>query len=155
MAQNLPKVLNGSLLGGDECITQKHLGAASPRPALPCRTAAAVRLRRRALAGNLRSFVRIVAVSKQAARLSPTGPCETLTGIGAKIVGHGCCGAFQPTEVAVSRQMSADIPSPIARLRTVRVRTTGAGPGARGPSHSAPVETGEERRTGRKIGEIR
>jgi hypothetical protein len=42
---------------------------------------------------------------------------EELIKIGAKVVSHGRYVAFQLAEVAVPRQMFADILSPIARLR--------------------------------------
>jgi len=42
---------------------------------------------------------------------------EKLIKIGAKVVRHGRCVTFQMAEVAVSRQMLAEILSLIARLR--------------------------------------
>ena len=42
---------------------------------------------------------------------------EKLVNIGAKVVSHGRYVTFQMAEVAVARQMFADIPSLIARLR--------------------------------------
>jgi hypothetical protein len=42
---------------------------------------------------------------------------KKLVKIGAKVVSHGRCVTFQLAEVAVSRQMFADILSLIARLR--------------------------------------
>jgi hypothetical protein len=43
--------------------------------------------------------------------------CEKLIKIGAKVVSHGRYVTFQLAEVAVSRQMFADILALIARLR--------------------------------------
>ena len=45
---------------------------------------------------------------------------ERLIKIGAKVISHGRYVAFQMAEVAVSRQMFADILSLIARLRAPR-----------------------------------
>jgi hypothetical protein len=47
---------------------------------------------------------------------------EKLIKIGAKVVSHGHYVAFQMAEVAVSRQMFADILSLIARLRAPPAR---------------------------------
>ena len=44
---------------------------------------------------------------------------EKLIKIGAKVVSHGRHVTFQTAEVAVSRQMFAEILSPIARLRAL------------------------------------
>ena len=55
---------------------------------------------------------------KTAEPWSLTSPREKLVKIGAKVVSHGRYVTFQLAEVAVSRQMFADILSLIARLRT-------------------------------------
>jgi len=86
---------------------------------LSCRTFAAnaVRLQLHALAYNLGNFMRTLAMPKAAERWSLTSLREKLIKIGAKVVSHGRYVTFQMAEVAVSRQMFADILSLIARLR--------------------------------------
>jgi hypothetical protein len=87
---------------------------------LSCRTFAAnsVRLQLHALAYNLANFMRTLAMPKAAEPWSLTSLREKLVKIGAKVVSHGRYVTFQLAEVAVSRQMFADILSLIARLRT-------------------------------------
>ena len=58
-----------------------------------------------------------VSRSKAAEPWSLTSLREKLIKIGAKVVSHGRYVTFQMAEVAVSRQMFADILSLIARLR--------------------------------------
>ena len=77
----------------------------------------AVRLQLHALAYNLGNFMRTLAMPKTAEPWSLTSLREKLIKIGAKIVRHGCYVTFQLAEVAVPRQMFADILSLIARLR--------------------------------------
>jgi len=86
---------------------------------LSCRTFAAnaVRLQLHALAYNLGNFMRMLAMPKTAQPWSLTSLREKLIKIGAKVVNHGRYVTFQMAEVAVSRQMFADILSLIARLR--------------------------------------
>jgi hypothetical protein len=86
---------------------------------LSCRTFAAnaVRLQLHALAYNLGNFMRTLAMPKTAAPWSLTSLREKLIKIGAKVTGHGRYVTFQMAEVAVPRQMFADILSLIARLR--------------------------------------
>jgi hypothetical protein len=86
---------------------------------LSCRTFAAnaVRLQLHALAYNLGNFMRTLAMPKAAEPWSLTSLREKLIKIGAKVVRHGRYSTFQMAEVAVSRQMFADILSLIARLR--------------------------------------
>jgi hypothetical protein len=86
---------------------------------LSCRTFAAnaVRLQLHALAYNLANFMRTLAMPKTAEPWSLTSLREKLIKIGAKVVSHGRYVTFQLAEVAVSRQMFADILSLIARLR--------------------------------------
>jgi len=86
---------------------------------LSCRSFAAnaVRLQLHALAYNLGNFMRTLAMPKMAPTWSLTSLREKLIKIGAKVVSHGRYVAFQMAEVAVSRQMFADILSLIARLR--------------------------------------
>ena len=86
---------------------------------LSCRTFAAnaVRLQLHALAYNLGNFMRTLAMPKTADPWSLTSLREKLIKIGAKVVSHGRYVTFQMAEVAVSRQMFADILSLIAGLR--------------------------------------
>src|SRR5712691_7761204 len=86
---------------------------------LSCRSFAgnAVRLQLHALAYNLGNFVRTLAMPKAAEPWSLTSLKEKLIKIGAKVVSHGRYVTFQMAEVAVSRQMFAEILSLIARLR--------------------------------------
>ncbi len=86
---------------------------------LSCRTFAAnaVRLQLHALAYNLGNFMRTLAMPKAAEPWSLTSLREKLIKIGAKVVSHGRYVTFQMAEVAVSRQIFAEILSLIARLR--------------------------------------
>jgi Transposase DDE domain group 1 len=86
---------------------------------LSCRTFAAnaVRLQLHALAYNLGNFMRTLALPKAAEPWSLTSLREKLIKIGAKVVSHGRYVTFQMAEVAVPRQMFADILSLIAQLR--------------------------------------
>jgi hypothetical protein len=86
---------------------------------LSCRTFAAnaVRLQLHVLAYNLGNFMRTLAMPKTAEPWSLTSLREKLIKIGAKVVSHGRYVTFQMAEVAVSRQMFAEILSLIARLR--------------------------------------
>jgi hypothetical protein len=86
---------------------------------LSCRTFAAnaVRLQLHALAYNLANFMRTLAMPKTADPWSLTSLREKLVKIGAKVVSHGRYVTFQMAEVAVPRQMFADILALIARLR--------------------------------------
>lgn len=77
----------------------------------------AVRLQLHALVYNLSNFMRTLAMPKMAQPWSLTSLREKLIKIGARVVSHGCYVTFQMAEVAVSRQMFADILSLIARLR--------------------------------------
>ena len=86
---------------------------------LSCRSFAAnaVRLQLHVLAYNLGNFMRTLALPKAAEPWSLTSLREKLIKIGAKVVSHGRYVTFQMAEVAVSRQMFADILMLIARLR--------------------------------------
>ena len=86
---------------------------------LSCRTFAAnaVRLQLHVLAYNLGNFMRTLALPKAAEPWSLTSLREKLIKIGAKVVRHGRYVTFQMAEVAVSRQMFAEILMLIARLR--------------------------------------
>jgi len=76
-----------------------------------------VRLQLHVLAYNLGNFMRTLAMPKAAEPWSLTSLREKLIKIGAKVASHGRYITFQMAEVAVSRQMFADILSIIARLR--------------------------------------
>jgi len=86
---------------------------------LSCRTFAAnaVRLQLHALAYNIGNFMRTLAMPKTTETWSLTSLREKLIKIGAKVVSHGRYVTFQLAEVAVSREMFAEILSLIARLR--------------------------------------
>jgi hypothetical protein len=86
---------------------------------LSCRTFAAnaVRIQLHALAYNLGNFMRTLAMPRTVQPWSLTSLREKPIKIGAKVVSHGRYVTFQMAEVAVSRQMLADILSLIARLR--------------------------------------
>jgi Transposase DDE domain group 1 len=86
---------------------------------LSCRTFAAnaVRLQLHTLAYNLGNFMRTLAMPKTVERWSMTSLREKLIKIGAKVVSHGRYVTFQLAEVAVPRQLFAEILSLIARLR--------------------------------------
>jgi hypothetical protein len=70
-----------------------------------------------ALAYNLGNFMRTLALPETTEPWSLTSLREKLIKIGAKVVSHGRYVTFQLAEVAVSRQMFAEILSLIARLR--------------------------------------
>jgi hypothetical protein len=86
---------------------------------LSCRTfgANAVRLQLHTLAYNLGNFMRTLAIPMAAEQWSLTSLREKLIKIGAKVVSHGRYVTFQMAEVAVPRQMFANILSLIACLR--------------------------------------
>jgi hypothetical protein len=86
---------------------------------LSCRTFAAnaVRLQLHVLAYNLGNFMRTLAMPKTVERWSLTSLREKLIKIGAKVVSHGRYVTFQLAEVAVPRQLFAEILSLITRLR--------------------------------------
>jgi hypothetical protein len=86
-------------------LPTKSRGAASARVGWPCDYY------------NLGNFMRTLAMPRTAEPWSLTSLREKLIKIGAKITSHGRYVTFQMAEVAVSRQMFADILSLIARLR--------------------------------------
>ena len=77
----------------------------------------AVRLQLHALSYNLGNFMRTLAMPKVAKPWSLTSLREKLIKIGAKVVRRGRYVTFPMAEVAVSRQMFAEIVSLIAQLR--------------------------------------
>ena len=101
----------------EQCI--KEGKGAIKRTRLSCRSFAAnaVRLQLHALAYNLGNFMRTLAMPKAVEPWSLTSLREKLIKIGAKVVSHGRYVTFQLAEVAVSRQMFAEILSLIAQLR--------------------------------------
>jgi hypothetical protein len=86
---------------------------------LSCRTFAAnaVRLQLHALAYNLSNFLRTLATPEPIKDWSLTSLREKLIKIGAKIISHGRYVTFQMAEVAIPRQLFADILRLIAELR--------------------------------------
>ena len=77
-----------------------------------------MRLQLHVLAYNLGNFMRMLAMPQATESWSLTSLREKLIKIGAKVVSHGRYVTFQMAEVAVSRQVFAEILSLIARLRT-------------------------------------
>jgi hypothetical protein len=76
-----------------------------------------VRLQFHALAYNLGNFMRTLALPDAVEQWSLTSPREELIKMGAKIVRHGCYVTFQMAEVAIPRDLFADIMCRIDRLR--------------------------------------
>jgi len=93
---------------------------------LSCRSFAAnaVRLQLHALAYNLGNLVRTMATPEPMKDWSLTSLKEKLIKIGAKVVSHAHDVAFQMAEVAVPRNMFADILRRIAELRLPPVTST-------------------------------
>jgi hypothetical protein len=79
----------------------------------------AVRLQLHALAYNLGNFMRTLALPEAVARWLLTSLREKLVKIGAKIVTHARYVTFQMAEVAIPRDLFADILRRIDRLRPV------------------------------------
>ena len=94
---------------------------------LSCRSFAAnaVRLQLHALAYNLGNFLRTLATPEPIKDWSLTTLKEKLIKIGAKVVSHGRYVAFQMAEVAIPRNLFADILRMIAELRRPPVTSTG------------------------------
>ena len=86
---------------------------------LSCRSFAAnaVRLQLHALAYNIGNFLRTLATPEPIRDWSLTNLKEKLIKIGAKVVRHGRYVAFQMAEVAITRNLFADILRFIAELR--------------------------------------
>ena len=93
---------------------------------LSCRSFAAnaVRLQLHALAYNLGNFLRTLATPEPIKDWSLTSLKEKLIKIGAKVVSHGRYFAFQMAEVAIPRNLFADILRLIAELRPPPVTST-------------------------------
>jgi Transposase DDE domain group 1 len=96
-----------------------------PRLLLSCRSFAAnaVRLQLHALAYNLGNFLGTLATPEPIKEWSLTSLKEKLIKIGAKVVSHGRYFAFQMAEVAIPRNLFADILRLIAELRPPVVST--------------------------------
>ena len=84
----------------------------------------AVRLQLHVLAYDLGNFMRTLAMPKTVERWSMTSLREKLIKIGAKIVSHGRYVAFQMAEVAIPKNLFADILRMIAELRPPPVAST-------------------------------
>jgi hypothetical protein len=93
---------------------------------LSCRAFAAnaVRLQLHALAYNLGNFLRTLATPEPIKDWSMTTLREKLIKIGAKVVGHARYVAFQMAEVAIPRNIFADILRLIGELRPPPVTST-------------------------------
>jgi hypothetical protein len=79
--------------------------------------AAATYLQLHALAYNLGNFLRTLATPETIKDWSLASLKEKLIKIGAKIVSHGRYVAFQMAEIAIPRNLFAEILRPIAELR--------------------------------------
>ncbi len=92
---------------------------------LSCRSfdANAVRLQLYALAHNLGSFLRTLAIPEAIAEWSLTTLRENPIKIGAKVVSHGRYVAFQMTEIAIPRKLFAAIVERIVALRSPPLAT--------------------------------
>jgi Transposase DDE domain group 1/PEP-CTERM motif len=86
---------------------------------LSCRSFAAnaVRFQLHAFAYNLGNFLRTLATPEPIKDWSLTSLKEKLIKIGAKVVSHGRCVAFQMAEVAIPRNLFADVLRLIGELR--------------------------------------
>jgi hypothetical protein len=93
---------------------------------LSCRSFAAnaVRLQLHALAYNLGNFLRTLATPEPIKDWTLTTLKEKLIKIGARVVSHARYVAFQMAEVAISRNLFADILRMIAELRLPPIRST-------------------------------
>lgn len=93
---------------------------------LSCRSFAAnaVRLQLHALAYNLGNFLRTLGTPELIKDWSMTTLREKLIKIDAKVVGHARYVAFQMAEVAIPRNLFADILRPIAEPRPPPVTST-------------------------------
>ena len=83
-----------------------------------------VRLQLHALAYNLGNFLCTLATPEPIKNWSLTTLREKLIKIGAKVVRHGRYVAFQMAEVAIPRNLFADILRMIAELRSPPVAST-------------------------------
>jgi hypothetical protein len=77
----------------------------------------AVRLQLHALAYNLANFLRTLALPDEMERWSLSTLREKVAKIGAKVIAHARCTAFQMAEVAVPRDLFRRILEMIGELR--------------------------------------
>ena len=84
----------------------------------------AARLQLHALAYNLANFLRTLATPEAIKDWSLTTLQEELVKIGAKVVNHARYVAFQMAEVAIPRDLLADILGMIAELRPPPLAST-------------------------------
>jgi hypothetical protein len=84
-----------------------------------------VRLQLHALAYNLGNFLRALATPEPIKDWSLTSLKKKLIKIGAKVVSHGRFVAFQRAEVAIPRNLFADILRLVAELRPAPATSTG------------------------------
>jgi len=96
------------------------------RTRLSCRSFAAnvVRLQLHALAYILGNFLRTLATPEPIKAWSMTTLREKLIKIGTKVVGHARYVSFQMAEVAIPRNVFADILRMIAELRPLPITST-------------------------------
>jgi hypothetical protein len=104
----------------------------------------AVRLQLHALAYNLGTFLRTLALPEGVERWSLTTLREKLVKIGARVVSHGRYVTFQMAEVAVPRRLFAEVLWLIGRLRAPRLGHKG------GSDRRGPETRGKVRLNGRK-----
>ena len=83
-----------------------------------------MRLQLHALAYNLGNFLRALATPEPIKNCSLTTLKEKLIKIGAKVVSHGRYVAFQMAEVAITRDLFAEILGMIAELRPPPLAST-------------------------------
>jgi hypothetical protein len=83
-----------------------------------------VRLQLHALAYNLGNFLRTLATPEPIKDWTLTTLKEKLIKIGARVVSHARYAAFQMAEVAIPKNVCADILRMIAELRLPPIRST-------------------------------
>ena len=84
-----------------------------------------MRLQLHALAYNLGNFLRTLATPEPIRDWSMTSLREKLIKIGARVVGHARYAVFQMAEVAIPKNLFADILRMIGELRPSPVASTG------------------------------
>ncbi len=112
---------NGSRKARAQSDGRGSLAARSPPTPF---AANAVRLQLHTLAYNLGNFLRTLATPEPIKDWSLTSLKEKLIKIGAKVVSHGRYVALQMAEVAIPRNLFADILRLIAELRPPPVTST-------------------------------
>jgi hypothetical protein len=104
-------------------LVMAGLGIGTFPPIAHC-SAGAFRLQLHALAYNLGNFLRTLATPEPIKNWSLTSLKEKLIKIGAKVVSHGRYVAFRMAEIAIPRNLFADILRLIAELRPPPVTST-------------------------------